>query len=208
MTDRRETGIDLLDRRLNGGVSSGSITAVLSPPASQSELLLYELASVRPTLYLTTVRTAERVQGVMARLGTGTDDVVVAPLDHAAPVESALELVRELPETSTLIVDPIGVFERLPREEYRSFLNELHDHLAAVDAVGFFNCLEGRNVPPLRDLTEYAADVVFRLTTERRGESVENYLTVPKFRGGQSLEDVLKLSLTTDVDVDISRNLV
>jgi KaiC/GvpD/RAD55 family RecA-like ATPase len=208
MTDRLATGIELLDRRLHGGVPRGSITAVLSQPASQSELLLYELAAVRPALYLTTVRAAEDVRATLTRVRPEAMDVVVSGIDPGAPVAETLELVDELPEQSTLIVDPIDALERLPAGEYRAFLNELRSRLAAANAVGIFHCLDGRDVPPLRDTTEYVVDVVFRLSTERRGEAVENYLTVPKFRGGQALEDVIKLSLTTDVDVDISRNLV
>lgn len=208
MTRSLETGIDLLDRRLNGGVPAGSITALLSSPASQSELLLYELASVRPTLYMTTVRTPEDVRAVLGRVQPKHQDVVVTSIDTDALVGEALELVEVLPDESALVVDPIGAFERLPREEYQTFLNELRGRLEDANAVGFFHCLTGRDVPPVRSTTEYAADLVFRLTTDRRGESVENYLTVPKYRGGQALEDVLKLSLTTEVDVDISRNLV
>lgn len=208
MTPRLETGVDLLDRRLNGGVPNGSITALLSPPASQSELLLYEFASVRPTLYISTVRAADAVRDVMAQVEMGHDDVVVTSVDTDALVAETLELVGALPDASTLIVDPIGAFERLSRGEYREFLIELRRRLADANAVGFFNCLTGHETSPRRETTEYVADVVFRLTTDRRGESVENYLTVPKYRGGEALEDVLKLSLTTEVDVDISRNLV
>lgn len=208
MTATLETGIELLDRQLNGGVPSGSITAVLAPPASQSELLLYELASVRPTLYLTTVRSADDIHDSMVQLQFENDDVVAASVDPTAPEETLLELVEELPSPSTLIVDPTEVFEWLPATQYWTFLNELRDGLADANAVGFFHCLDGQHVPPQRDTTEYVSDVVFRLSTERRGESVENYLTVPKFRGGHALKDVIKLTLTTNVDVDVSRNIV
>ncbi|AFK21390.1 hypothetical protein E6P09_16570 (plasmid) [Haloferax mediterranei ATCC 33500] len=203
-----ETGIELLDRELNGGIPAGSITAVLAPPASQSELLLYELASARPTLYLTTIRTADDVRDVMATLGLGGDNVDVVPMENTAPDEYLLELVAELPSSSTLIVDPTEPFEQLPPTQYWDFLNELRDGLDDANSIGFFHCLDGQHVPPRRDVTEYVADTVFKLSTERRGDSVENTLMVPKFRGGHALEDIIKLTLTTSVDVDVSRNIV
>lgn len=208
MTPSLQTGIELLDRKLQGGVPVGSLTAIVANPASQSELLLYELSSVRPTLYLTTIRAAVDVRAAVGRLSFDDADVVVADVDEDAPVEHALELVRELPAGSTLVVDPMEPYEQLPATEYRRFLNDLRAELDTTDSVGFLHCLDGARLPPRRDTTEYVADLVFRLATERRGDSVENFLTVPKFRGGLALDDVIKLTLTTDIDVDVSRNIV
>ncbi|MDS0300165.1 hypothetical protein NDI76_15570 [Halogeometricum sp. S1BR25-6] len=207
MTDRFETGIELLDRKLRGGVPRGSLTAVLAPPASQSELLLYEIATARPTLYVSPVRAADDVDAAMVGLRRARDDIVVTSVDPTEP-EMVLRLLEALPDASTLVVDPMEVFEALPSARYWSFLNDLRDGLDAANAVGFLHCLNGRRVPSQRDTTEYVADLVFELSTERRGDVVENFLTVPKFRGGQALEDVIKLTLTTDVDVDVSRNIV
>lgn len=205
---RLATGIELLDRKLDGGVPAGSITAVLAPPASQSELLLYELATARPTLYLTSVRAAEDVRETFSRLAFDESDVEVVAVDPADPVDDVLELIESLPSPGTLILDAIEPFETLPAQTYWAFLNELRARLSQADAVCFLHCLDGRAVAPLRDSTEYLADLVFRMETTRRGDRVENSLSVPKYRGGQALEDVVKLSLTTGVDVDVSRNLV
>ena len=62
MAGRLETGIDVLDRKLNGGLPPGSIVAFTASPASQSELLLYELTAARGTLYLTTERSDQAVR--------------------------------------------------------------------------------------------------------------------------------------------------
>jgi hypothetical protein len=69
------------------------------------------------------------------------------------------------------------------------------------------HCLDGRSIPPLRDTTEHMADVVFRLTTNATGATVENRLAVPKFRGGRALTETLKLRLTDRVEVDTSRDI-
>lgn len=208
MTTGLETGIELLDKKLDGGLPAGSLTAILARPASQSELLLYELASARTTLYLTTVRAPDNVRSIVTHLVPGSSDVVAATVGHSNPLADVLELAGTLPERSTLVVDPADVLEYSPAPEYWSFLEELRRRLGDRDSVGFVHCLEDDPMPPQRTTTKYVSDVVFRLSTERRGEAIENHLTVPKFRGGNPPDDVIKLSLTTGVDVDVSRNIV
>ena len=45
MAGRLKTGIDVLDRKLNGGLPAGCIVALTASPSSQAELLLYELTA-------------------------------------------------------------------------------------------------------------------------------------------------------------------
>lgn len=208
MTARLETGIELLDRKLNGGVPVGSLTALSAPPASQAELLLYELATIRPTLYLTLFRPADDIKNTLAEYAYNNAEITIEPIDPHDPIDEILEHSQQLDNHATLVIDPIEILEQLPVTEYWDFLIELKEHIAEADGTGVLYCLHGHQLPPRRDLTEYMADIVFRMSTERTGESIENDLTVPKFRGDRAIEDVIKLSLTTDVEVDISRNIV
>ena len=57
MVERLRTGIEVLDRKLDGGIPAGSIVALTADPASQAELFLYELTATRGTLYLSLDRT-------------------------------------------------------------------------------------------------------------------------------------------------------
>ncbi|PSP59844.1 transcriptional regulator, partial [Halobacteriales archaeon QH_7_66_37] len=43
MADRLRTGIDVLDRKLGGGLPAGSMVTLSASPRSQAELFLYEL---------------------------------------------------------------------------------------------------------------------------------------------------------------------
>jgi hypothetical protein len=51
------------------------------------------------------------------------------------------------------------------------------------------------------------ADVVFSLDTRVSGESIENRLAVPKFRGGRALSETIKLELGDRVRIDTSRDI-
>lgn len=207
MSGRLRTGIDVLDRKLDGGIPGGSIVALTAQPASQAELFLYELTATRGTLYISLDRTGDSVSNSIDSAPTDTGDPTVRDVTGEAPLDNASKLVSALPEESNLIVDPIDVLERQEPTRYRNFLNELQNHIYNTDSLALLHCLDGHNVPALRDTTEHMADIVFQLETRVKGDRIENRLAVPKFRGGQALSDVIKLELAEEVDIDTSRDI-
>ncbi|MUV86006.1 transcriptional regulator [Natronomonas sp. CBA1123] len=207
MSERLRTGINVLDRKLNGGIPAGSIVALTAQPASQAELFLYELTATRGTLYLSLDRTGDSVSNSIDNSNTMTGDPTVRDVTGDAPLDNATKLVSALPESSNLIIDPADVLERQEPTRYRNFMNELQNHIYNTGGLAVLHCLDGRNVPDLRDTTEHMADLVFQLDTSVKGDRIENRLAVPKFRGGQALSDVIKLELSDEVDIDTSRDI-
>ncbi len=208
MTNRLRTGIDVLDRKLDGGIPAGSIVALSASPASQAELFLYELTATRGTLWLSLNRTGEAVRDSIENTPAQTGDPTVRHISGEAPLDNAGKLVSALPETSNLIVDPLDVLEsQEPPSRFRSFMNDLQNHIFNTNSLAILHCLEGRSVPPLRDTTEHFADVVFHLQTNINGDEVENRLSIPKFRGGRAPADTIKLNLVEEVSIDTSRDI-
>ena len=62
MDKRLSTGIEALDRQISGGIRAGSLVVLETPPESQGEIILREIARQRPTQYLSTTRTEEAVR--------------------------------------------------------------------------------------------------------------------------------------------------
>jgi KaiC/GvpD/RAD55 family RecA-like ATPase len=207
MPTRLPTGIDVLDQRLDSGVPPGSIVALSAPPASQAELLLHAFTVPRETLYLTLDRTELGVSDSLRRTPVETGDPTVQYVAEDERVDHAIELFRELPERSTLIVDPHTIIEDNERSRFIEFMTQLRLHVIDTESLAVLHCLDGHHVPELRDTTEHMADVVLRLTTNAAGATVENRLAVPKFRGGRALTETLKLRLTDSVEVDTSRDI-
>lgn len=206
MTETLPTGIDVLDRKLDGGIPPGRIVVLSASPASQSELFLYELASVRETVYLSTERSGSAVRDVLRGTGTDLDTVEVHRVDDD-PLVEADRAVRGLSERTTVVVDPVASLERQDPDRYREFLNELKRRLVENESIAVLHCLDRRTQPDARDTTEYLADIVFDLSMEVRGETLEHHLVVPKFRGGRALEERIKLNLTAEVTIDVSRTI-
>ena len=207
MAERLRTGIDVLDRKLEGGIPAGSVVVLSADPASQAELFIYEITATRDTLYLTLSRTSEAVADSLEATRTHTGDPTIRDVTGDAPLDNAGRLVTTLPESSNLVVDPIDVLERHDPPRYRNFLNDLQNHIYNTDGLAVLHCLDGRDVPELRDTTIHMADVVFQLETTIKGDRVENRLAVPKFRGGRALSDVIKLDLAATIDIDTSRDI-
>jgi KaiC/GvpD/RAD55 family RecA-like ATPase len=208
MVDRLRTGIDVLDRKLDGGLPAGSIVALTATPASQAELLLYELTAVRGTLWLSLGRSSEAVADSLEHTPASTGDPTIRHISGEAPMDNAGKLVSALPETSNLIVDPLNVLEaQEPPSRFRSFMNDLQNHIFNTNSLAILHCLDGRSVPPLRDTTEHFADIVLRLRTDDTGEEVENELAIPKFRSGRAPSSIIKLDLVEEVAVDTSREI-
>ncbi|MFW5977701.1 MAG: RAD55 family ATPase [Halohasta sp.] len=209
MSRRLSTGIDVLDRQLDGGIPTGSIVLFSAAPASQSELLLYEMTAVRMALYLTTIRSDQAVQDALDRTSryTTVGEPTIRDIGVEAPLDQANKLLGTLPTESTLIVDSLDPLERQEASRYRYFLNQLQTQMRNTESIAILHAMDGRSVPELRDVTEHMADVVFKLNTEVQGTEIINRLSVPKFRGGRALDETIKLKLSTGVSIDTSRDI-
>ena len=211
MTSTLATGIEVLDRKLDGGLPSGKVVLLSASPVSQSELFLYEMASVRPTAYLTTERRASDVRRSLQEAEAPLADIDIYCIDDGDPLMEAQEVLEELRgwglEGSTLIVDPMQTLERTETSRYLPFMNEVKAWTAESDGLTLLHCLEGRRVPDQRDRTEYLADIVFSLSTQVRGGTLQNELAIPKFRGGEALAEAIDLDLTADVTIDVTRKI-
>lgn len=207
MPKRLPTGITVLDRQLDGGLPAGSLVFFGAQPASQSELILYELTAARGTLYLSTARSAEAVRDALDRCSVPTGNPTVRAVDGDGPVDQAHQLIRGLPDSANLIVDIVDVLEGVESTRYRNFLNEVQTHMINTGGLAIFHGLKSDSRPENRAITEHMCDVVFDLETSVSGSEIENRLAIPKFRGGRALEETIKLRLAEEVDVDTSRDI-
>jgi KaiC/GvpD/RAD55 family RecA-like ATPase len=207
MPGRLETGIEVLDRKLNGGLPPGTIVALTAEPASQSELILYELTAARGSLYLTTERSDQAVRDAIEKTNAPVGSPTVRDISGSEPLDQANRLIRALPEGANLIIDTANVLERGDRNRFRNFMTELQTHMVNTGSIAIMHCLKEQSPPQNRSSTQHMADVIFDLSTQVRGQELENRLTVPKFRGGTALTDSVKLELADRVAIDTSRDI-
>jgi KaiC/GvpD/RAD55 family RecA-like ATPase len=207
MTHLLTTGIDLLDRVLEGGVPAGSIISLEASPASQSELVLYELSGRRPTLYLSAERSKQAVESALQYYDADIDNVDVLELDSTDPFGRLTTVMRSLPEGALVVVDPVDTLEAHDRSDHVAFLKLLKESLTEVGGFAVLHCLDDADTSRGRVTTLYHSDAVFSLATDVSEGEVSNWLAIPKFRGKRALNETLKLDLTECVNIDTSRNI-
>lgn len=201
------TGLPFLDRRIDGGLTEGSLLALTAPPHSQSELILRQLLRTRRTLFVSTTRPAEEVR-TWAEGGVDSGpEVTIAREDpetllaDRTPIES-----RATPE-SFVIVDRTNGLETAEREEYLAFLDDLARLLRETHSVGVLHCSHTGENPPLRGLTLDRVDQVWQLELLVLSREIKNRLLVTKSRRSRALREPIDLLLTDRVQVDTSRKI-
>jgi KaiC/GvpD/RAD55 family RecA-like ATPase len=207
MTERLRTGIDVLNRKLEGGLPVGSVVVLRGAPASQSELFLYELTNTRETLYLSFDRDERAVADGFSRTTAHAGEPTIQYVPDDAPFDRATRAIGTIPGEANVVLDPVDVLEDKKPARYRTFLNNLCARVTETGGLAVLHCLDGDRTNPLRDTTEHMADAVFHLETEIEGDTVSNRLAVPKLRGGRALAETVKLRLTDTVSIDTSRDI-
>ncbi|THE63482.1 transcriptional regulator [Salinadaptatus halalkaliphilus] len=207
MDGRLNTGIDVLDRKLDGGLPPGCVVAFTAQPASQSELLLYELTAARGTLYLTTERSEPAVRHAVEHSPSDVGNPTIRHVTGEEPLQQASRFVDAIPDGANLIIDTMDLLEQSDTDDYVAFLNDLKDRMLETDSIALLHCLKGSFEPDNRPRTHHAADAVFDLRTGVAGTDLENLLAIPKFREGGQPTETIKLELTEEVAIDTSRDI-
>lgn len=225
-----KTGLSELTKELQGGIPAGSIIGVPYPADSAGELLGYKLASAkdRPTLYLSTVRSAKQtfqsIKQTQTGLDTsGTESLSVAALHPNNPLgtegtANTDSNIRNNPdgtlsdginhlhkmEQPTLILDSTTDCIGAESDEWWSVFQDLADCITETGGVAFLFF----HTPSSPEGTD----------TERRlcriVDGIFRYQPTESERGGDTLRitklreiDEQATNLPIEFELDVSRNI-
>lgn len=205
---RFSTGLEFLDRRLDGGIPIQSIVALTAPPSSQSELLLYQFTRAQPTVYLSTVTPQEEeVLSLVDKVVQRPKEVTFSYASPSSLLQNPESVLSRIENESYVIVDVANGLEEASREEYLSFLDKLKERVRETDSVAVLYCLTEEENPPQRSLTLKRADHVWQLEQRTLTNTISTRLLVTKSRGYRALTEPIPLLLSDRVLVDTSRNI-
>lgn len=203
---RLSTGLRFLDQQIGGGLESGGLLALRSPPNSQVELLFKELSREHPLRYVSTLSPDESELREM--LGSGSVNAVDVDVAYRSPadvLEDPSSVTDVVVENSYLVFDAVNELERASREEYLRFLNELKRRVRETESVAVLHCLDEST--PRRVLTQKRADHVWELQLLVQSSEIKNRLLITKSRSNQTIDEPLPLEFTDRVRVDTSRSI-
>ncbi|PSP39932.1 hypothetical protein BRC71_00430 [Halobacteriales archaeon QH_7_65_31] len=205
MPERFDTGTGPLDRELDGGFTPGTLAAYVAGPAGQAETLLFQLATRRPTTYVTTVTPPSKIEATVESMAgmSDTEGFEISTFRRGDSVESLLESLP-IREETFVIVDAVNALERADPETYHEFLTQFAAELQRTDSVGLLHAVAGATTPATRDWTLRAADLILRLTISYDGIEPETLLRIQKSRGQRPPDEALKIKLGSTVEIDTS----
>ena len=212
--DWLSTGIDALDRYLDGGIPPGRLVSFVTPADTQGELVVKQIASQHDCLYLTSLRSEwevqETVRDYIQPFGSVDSDRVdfrVRNLDPDARLEAAENHLDTIDEESMVVIDSVNELEDDFASPYVEFLHNFKELLWDSGSVGILNCIEDGTIPPDREVTFRLSDIIWRLRRSVDTGRIEYLLDVSKFRGGRALTEPIKLELTDEIEIDTSRDI-
>jgi hypothetical protein len=185
------TGFESTDRWL-GGLTPGSLVALVGDPDSPSEELLYPMADANPTRYLSLLRSAAAVERHAE--SAGFDDFEVSETTSASLLDDPAGALSGLEPESLVVVDPATELEREGRERYLAFLETLDRAVSTTESVAVLHCPRMNPRALQRDLTLVRADTVLELLVQRGsgdalGPRTRWFLTAEKRRLGRLPDD-------------------
>ncbi len=233
VAQKLSTGVEAIDRQLEGGLPPGNLLALVTPPGSQSESLVHHLMRERPTKYLSTLRWNDAVEdglrgvhdfeadvtveyvGKSATMDnkffkevTGNRAPSIASTDENVLLNGVYDAIEAVDRTSNVVVDPTNPLERTEkRNAYQEVLNYFKQRMIETESIGVLHCIASDSVPPLRGTTLTVADTVWELEIVSVPTGIEHQLTIPKNRGGNTVSEKISLEINRQVHVDNSRNI-
>lgn len=227
---RLNTGIDILDRNLNGGIPSGTMVYFEADPKSVPDVFLYELTMPRKTFYVTTEKNRKYLLRNMDELLFDTAGVDFVDL-HEEYYERIVPSVKDRQEAQkkvikciddwldgvrkqdtknfTIIFDTFTFFVELgvDMDTMKRIFDKIYELVNDTDSICFLFMIKGLHEVSLENRLQYWCDVVFRVDLELKGDKMINKLAIPKIRGMTPLTEYIKFKVTDRITIDTSRDI-
>lgn len=208
------TGIDSLDRDLQGGIPSGYILSIIAPPASNSERFLHQFVAEnedRQAVYFTTEQSEPFLRDSFDKLNILDQPPQIVDLtSEREPLDKISGYIQKMPEESIVIIDSIDRLEDEDSDRYQDFINELQRYLSNSDSTAIlFGTSSGQHSPPKgRPVSMKLSDAIFEIDQLKQSEDLISYLSITKFRGIKGVDERVRIQMESDsVGIDTSRDI-
>jgi archaellum biogenesis ATPase FlaH len=228
---RLSTGVDILDRNLNGGLPNGALVYFSANPKSMPEVFLLELAMPRKTYYITTSKDPRYIMRDMKELDLDVPNLEFVDVhaeyyhkilpqepDKHKAINKLVEFLNKWLEgleaskeqDFTIIFDSFSFLVELGVEsdEVKTMLDRIYDIINNGNGICYLMMIKGVHHESIESRIQYWCDVIFDIDLERKGDKIVNKLTLPKIRGMSPVTDYIKFKVTDRITIDTSRDIV
>ncbi|MEM3085976.1 MAG: RAD55 family ATPase [Halobacteria archaeon] len=235
-TPVRSTGIDILDRSLDGGLPAGSVVYLSVDPHSMAEAFLYQFSSIRKTYYFTTSRRPAHVARNITDMNFDTENITFVdvfshyyldaygePAENIGDVqrdrevldftERQLKQIRDGHKDSdgelNIIFDNFSFYLHLgaPPARLLRLANLAYEISKQTKALTYLFALRGAHPEAVENGVMNVSDAIFHVESERVGDKVAHKMSIPKIRGRPSSMVVLRFKVQDGIRIDTSRDI-
>ncbi len=222
------TGILLLDKRLGGGIPSGSMVCVYANPVSMPEVFLYQFASAGYTFYFTTSRLPKYIMEDMESLGIDPGNVEFIDVFSKYYLSDSGGFIIEDQYRDRDIFDfvdgelskidirnPIIIFDNLsfflnlnvPIGLKEWLINKIYATAKNMEGISYCYLIKGSHPKEIDNIVINISDVVFDIDSEKTGDKMVNRLGIPKMRRMKPIDETFRYYISDGVQIDTSRDI-
>lgn len=225
----KPTGIELLDKRIEGGLPEDSLVCIYADPISMPEAFLYQLSSERKTYYVNTSRPLQYIQRNISNMGFSVEDVGFIDVFSQYYLNEYGQFVLENKyrdkeifdfidqqlndlqgKDFNVVFDSISFFMKLDvsRGLKDWLLNKIY--LLSKESRNLFYMYLMKGVHPIKitNMVIEISDVVFNIRTEEVGPQIKSILSVPKIRSRSPVKETFKFDIGEGICIDTSREIL
>ncbi|MCS3924495.1 RAD55 family ATPase [Methanosalsum natronophilum] len=228
------TGIDALDRSLNGGLPERSVVYISADAFSMAEVFLYQFTQARKTYYITTDRRKEYVNQNIKNLNFNADAIIFIDVYqeyYFTPNGDMTDTIgNEYVDTNiiqyleynlnnivaensddefNLIIDNFTFFLNLHvnRGLIKKLINVLYECTKESNCITYLLGLKGSHSDNIENEILHASDVIFDISLEKNIDKISSKLIIPKVRGMVPNTEIIKFTISDGVEIDTSRDI-
>ncbi len=222
------TGIDILDKRLGGGLPVGTMVCIFANPIAMPEVFLHQFATVHITYYFTTVRPARFVRENIENMGFSSDNIeFIDVFEKYYLSETGAFVVEDMyrdrnifdfvdaklseiqDENAVIIFDNLSFFLKLdvPVGLKEWLINKIYVTTKNIKGISYCYMIKDIHPRDLESLVIDLSDAVFDIDVERHGDRIVNRLAIPKVRNMQPISETFRYYISEGVQIDTSRDI-